>query len=82
MALAKLKLKPGDTLVVTTDGVTEAEGPSGELYGEERLHHLLSSLADRSADQIKDSIVENVNLFSDPGSARDDLTILVLKRTA
>jgi len=76
------KLKPGDTLVVTTDGVTEAEGTSGELYGEERLHRLLSSLKGRSAEQIKNSIVENVNIFSDPGSARDDLTILVLKRTA
>jgi serine phosphatase RsbU (regulator of sigma subunit) len=77
----RLKLKPGDTLVVTTDGVTEAEGVSGELYGEERLHGLLSSLSGRSADEIKDSIVETINVFSKPGSARDDLTILVLKRT-
>ena len=76
----KLKIRPGDTLVVTTDGVTEAENMDGELYGEERLHQLLSSLYGRSADEVKESIVEKVEAFSHPKGASDDLTILVLRR--
>lgn len=76
----KLKMHPGDTLVVTTDGVTEAENGQGELYGEERLHPLLSSLYGRTADEIKEAIVEKVESFSHPKGASDDLTILVLRR--
>jgi sigma-B regulation protein RsbU (phosphoserine phosphatase) len=76
----KLKMHAGDTLVVTTDGVTEAENMQGELYGEERLYPLLSSLHGRSADEVKEVIVDKVNTFSHPKGANDDLTILVLRR--
>jgi serine phosphatase RsbU (regulator of sigma subunit) len=76
----KLKLRPGDILVVTTDGVIEAEGASGDLYGEERLRELLSSMKGRSADEVKKGIVDSVNSFSYPRGTRDDMTILVLKR--
>jgi sigma-B regulation protein RsbU (phosphoserine phosphatase) len=76
----KLKMGPGDTLVVTTDGVTEAEGRSGDLYGEERLYGLLSTLKGRGAEEIRDAIVKDVNDYSYPKGANDDLTILVLKR--
>jgi sigma-B regulation protein RsbU (phosphoserine phosphatase) len=76
----KIKLRPGDTLVVTTDGVTEAEGGGGDLYGEKRLYELLSSLRGRSAEEIKQAIVDNVNEFSQLKGVNDDLTILVLKR--
>lgn len=76
----RLKLHPGDTLVVTTDGVTEAENMDGDLFGEERLYPLLSSLRGRSADEIKEIIIERVNKFAHPKGAGDDLTILVLRR--
>lgn len=76
----KIRLNPGDSIVVTTDGVTEAENSKGELYGEERLHPFLSSIKGSSADRIKDSIVEEVNRFSYPKGANDDLTIVVIRR--
>ena len=76
----RVRLMPGDSIVVTTDGVTEAENNGGELYGEERLHPLLASIRDHSAERIKDSIVEEVNRFSYPMGANDDLTIVVIKR--
>ena len=76
----KTKMNPGDSIVVTTDGVTEAENKRGELYGEERLHPFLSSVREGSAGRIKDSIVEEVNRFSYPMGANDDMTIVVVKR--
>ncbi len=76
----EFKFKPGDTLVVITDGVTEAENGSGELFGEERLYNLLSTLRGQSAFEVKEAIVESVRNFSYPKGASDDLTILVLKR--
>ena len=77
----KTKFKPGDMIVVTTDGVTEAENRAGELYGEERLHPFLAGMHGCSADEVKDAIVDEVERFSHPVGANDDLTILVVKRT-
>jgi sigma-B regulation protein RsbU (phosphoserine phosphatase) len=78
----KTKFKPGDMIVVTTDGVTEAENGSGELYGEERLYPFLAELHGRSATYVKDAIVSEIDRFAHPVGANDDLTILVVKRTA
>ncbi len=77
----KTKFKLGDMIVVTTDGVTEAENRAGELYGEERLHPFLAGMHGSSADEVRDAIVDEVERFSHPVGANDDLTILVVKRT-
>ncbi len=77
----KTKFKLDDMIVVTTDGVTEAENRAGELYGEERLHPFLAGMHGSSADEVRDAIVKEVDRFSHPVGANDDLTILVVKRT-
>ena len=46
---ATRRLEPGDTLCLITDGVTEAAGPDGQLYGRERLDALLGSPRRRAA---------------------------------
>jgi sigma-B regulation protein RsbU (phosphoserine phosphatase) len=76
----RVKMRPGDTLIVTTDGVTEAEGGNGRLYGEGRFLELLPELHGLGAEEVKNTIVRDVNRFSHPVGASDDLTILVLKR--
>ncbi|MCD6378916.1 SpoIIE family protein phosphatase [bacterium] len=76
----KLKFKPGDTLVVTTDGILEAENEDGEFYGEKKLLGFLTELSGRSPDEIKNAIIKDVKGFSAHDRARDDMTILVLKR--
>jgi sigma-B regulation protein RsbU (phosphoserine phosphatase) len=75
-----LVFRPGDLLVVTSDGVTEAMNENGEFFGEARLHEFLSLLNGGSAREILDSIVEGVRQFTGPKGAGDDLTILVLRR--
>jgi serine phosphatase RsbU (regulator of sigma subunit) len=65
----------GDTLVMYTDGVTEARrGP--ELYGEERLMGLLARLADRPLEEIPEAIV---SALEDWGEIRDDLALLLAR---
>jgi sigma-B regulation protein RsbU (phosphoserine phosphatase) len=76
----ELALEPGDTLVVVSDGVTEATNDDGEFYGEERLDPLLASLHGRCAHEVRDAIIESVKEFSGPKGAGDDVTILVLRR--
>jgi serine phosphatase RsbU (regulator of sigma subunit) len=75
-----LRFEPGDTLVITSDGVTEAMNDEGELFGEGRFHSFLPTVRGRSACDVRDAIVEIVNQFSYPKGASDDLTILVLRR--
>lgn len=71
------RLSPGDSLVLYTDGVTEARGPRG-FYGSARLEALVASLAGASADAIADGILAEVTEFQQ-GQLRDDVALLVVQ---
>ena len=70
-------LLPGDSLLLYTDGVTEARNATGML-GEERLVDLLSACAGLSADAIVDRIADAVIDFQ-AGRLRDDAAIVVVQ---
>ncbi|HEX2301296.1 MAG TPA: GAF domain-containing protein [Pseudonocardiaceae bacterium] len=74
-----LCLAPGDTLVLVTDGVTEARGLEG-FYGEDRLDSLLAGCAGRSATSVADLITDDVLQFQ-AGTPRDDVAVLVVQAT-
>jgi hypothetical protein len=78
----EVSLAPGDTLVAYTDGVTEAMNADGEFFGDERLLTLLSSLSGFGARAIADQIVTTVDGFVAGAPAHDDLSLIVLRRTA
>ena len=69
-----VRLRPGDLLVLYTDGVTEAR-LDGEFFGDERLHR--SVLAHREGPAQADGIVGEVLDFQG-GRARDDIAVVVL----
>jgi len=73
-------LHPGDTLVLFSDGVTDAESPTGEQFGEERL---FSVLADRKAGRTPEEILEGVlhatRQFAKGHPPADDITVLVVR---
>jgi sigma-B regulation protein RsbU (phosphoserine phosphatase) len=75
-----LKLQTGDVLILYTDGITEAAGQSGDLFGEDRLKSALLE-ADGSAAQILDSLAAAVQQHSQGVRSRDDQTLLVLRVT-
>jgi len=72
-------LRPGDSLIMFTDGVTEARGHADrELFGDDRLREVIARLGDESAAGIADAIQQAVLAFS--GAAiSDDCVVLVLK---
>lgn len=74
------KLEHGDTIVTFTDGVTEACDTSDKLYGEARLETLLSTLANKTAEDIAIAINEDVAQHANGAEQSDDITILILKR--
>jgi serine phosphatase RsbU (regulator of sigma subunit) len=77
---ASLQLEPGGLLVAFTDGITEAEDPSGRFYGEEGLVGILSPAPAEPASGIVERILEHVRRHVDGGAPSDDLTVLVARR--
>lgn len=72
-------LRPGDNLILFSDGVTEARaGPTGDLYGDERLRSLVARLGDLTAAATADAIRSAMMTFSG-GCLSDDIVALVMK---
>jgi serine phosphatase RsbU (regulator of sigma subunit)/HAMP domain-containing protein len=78
-AEAEHGLHPGDTLVFYSDGISEAENESGEMYGEARLAATLHRFADRSPDEIVNAVLDDIRDFSGTRPPGDDTTLLVLR---
>jgi len=70
-------LWPGDRLLLFTDGITEAENPAQEEFGEERLAQLAVKLSQQSAARMKNQILRDVENFSQ-GQKLDDATLVVI----
>jgi serine phosphatase RsbU (regulator of sigma subunit) len=77
VAVARTRLLPGDSLVLFTDGVTEARGPAG-FYGTCRLDALLAASAGWPAQALADRVTGEVVEFQS-GAPRDDIAVLVLQ---
>lgn len=73
-------LKQGDTLLLYTDGVTEAFDAHNEAYGDARLHDWLAAAAGDEASSLIAGLVGNVAEFVGDAEASDDLTCLALCR--
>ncbi|MEW6512315.1 MAG: SpoIIE family protein phosphatase [Bacteroidota bacterium] len=69
----------GDVLAFVTDGVTEAQNLSGELFGEERLISLLTASAPSGAAAIRDELLRAVRAFAGEAPQHDDETIVIVK---
>ena len=76
---ANATLHAGDTVVLYTDGVTEARRGE-EFFGQERLEEAIRSASHRPARQIAEHIATGATEFQD-GYARDDIAVVVMKDT-
>jgi phosphoserine phosphatase RsbU/P len=73
-------LASGDLLVLYSDGVTEANNPDFDEFGEERLIRALSENRARSAREIVDAVTAALKEFTAGAPQADDITLLVAKR--
>jgi serine phosphatase RsbU (regulator of sigma subunit)/pSer/pThr/pTyr-binding forkhead associated (FHA) protein len=76
-----ITMKPGDTMVLYSDGVTEAHNVAGEEFGEARLVTLMERYTRGSADVVLEQIINAVKEFAHGAEQYDDVTVLVLKYT-
>ncbi|HET6143415.1 MAG TPA: SpoIIE family protein phosphatase [Candidatus Acidoferrales bacterium] len=81
-ATARAKLEPGDTLVLFSDGVTEAADPEEKMYGVPRLCETLAGEQDHSLEQIQKKVVNSVETFARGASQADDITLLLVRYLA
>lgn len=76
----KKKMKPGDVLVLYTDGISETENKDGEPFGKERILKVLNKI-EGSAQEIVDAIMNDLRDFAGFEKLDDDITVLVMKKT-
>ena len=76
----KTTLEKGETLLLYTDGVTEAVNPSMEEYGEQRMIDTLSTQTAHTCRETIDGLLQSVRDFAGEAEQSDDITILALKR--
>ena len=74
----EIQLLPGDTIYLYTDGVTEATNQDNELYGEERLLHIMNQKANLSSQELCEAVKADVDAFVDEAPQFDDITMLCL----
>jgi sigma-B regulation protein RsbU (phosphoserine phosphatase) len=79
---ASVKLEPGDTLVLFSDGVTEAMDPQEELFGVPRLVKVLIGQNETPLDELQKVLLEAVENFAQGVSQADDLTLLLVRYRA
>jgi phosphoserine phosphatase RsbU/P len=72
-------LRPGDCVMLFTDGVSEAMNQAREEFGEERLGSILMDARGQSAEAILDTTIRAVTEYAGSASQSDDITALVVK---
>jgi len=74
-----LSIESGDLLLLYTDGIIEAEGPDGELFGTRRLQEVIAREHRKPAVEVIAAVLEAVRSYTGVFSAKDDISMLVLK---
>jgi sigma-B regulation protein RsbU (phosphoserine phosphatase) len=75
-------LRPGDTLVLYTDGLTEGMSPTRELFGDDALRRALRGMESLPLRELRDRVMARLETHRNGAALEDDLTLLMLRRTA
>lgn len=81
-AVSSVTLEAGDTLVLFSDGVTEAMDPDEDMFGRTGLLEALRGQQSPPLDQLQKTILDAVETFTRGASQADDLTLLLLRYRA
>jgi PAS domain S-box-containing protein len=76
-----VQLETGDSFLMFTDGLLDAEGPSADSYGPERLNKLLAGLPGTDPDALIVGIMDDVRQFTSGRPFRDDMSICAMQVT-
>ena len=77
-AMVSTALGAGDRMVMYTDGITEAQSPTGEFFGRKRLREVVRAHAGAGCAELHEAILTAVSAFTEGAPQADDLTLVVL----
>lgn len=80
--VARMQLEPGDTLLLFSDGVTEAEDPDQQMFGAPRLRKTLEGQHDTPLSQLQKALLDSVRDFARGAGQADDITLVLLRYRA
>lgn len=73
-------IKPGEVLVLYTDGIVEATNSHSDEYGDERFKRLLSEAPRKDLEDLRERIIADVTAFEGETPQHDDITLLMVRR--
>jgi sigma-B regulation protein RsbU (phosphoserine phosphatase) len=73
------EIKPGQIIMIGTDGIWEAQNPQAEMFGKERFQAIIRQHADQPARDIIQAVIAQVDDFRYPLDRTDDVTLVVVK---
>ena len=76
----EIQLESGDILLLYTDGVNEAEEPSGQEFGKERLLERFAALATEGAEAVVEKLPQEVREFAGSHPQMDDITLVAIEK--
>jgi serine phosphatase RsbU (regulator of sigma subunit) len=74
-----VQLRPGDRVIVFSDGVSEALSQTGEEFGDDRLLKAVQAAGDIGAEALVDHVIAAVRLFTHGAAQSDDITAMVVQ---
>jgi serine phosphatase RsbU (regulator of sigma subunit) len=74
-----IQLEPGDTIVVFSDGVSEATSGSGEEFGDDRIESTVKANLSGTSDQVLTALLDAVREFTKGTAQGDDVTAVVIR---
>jgi serine phosphatase RsbU (regulator of sigma subunit) len=75
-----LHLDQGDILVVYSDGLTDAENPMGEMFGEKRLLEIIRQAGPLGSPAVEQNILRAIEDFTEGMPQTDDITLVVVEK--
>ena len=75
-----LQLETGDLLIAYSDGITDAQNSTDELFGEERLVAVSQQKKAAPAEEIHEKILSDIQTFVGDAPQFDDMTLMVIQR--
>jgi sigma-B regulation protein RsbU (phosphoserine phosphatase) len=72
-------VKPGQIVLLTTDGIFEAHNPAGDMFGKARFKEVVRQNAGLEAEGLRKAVFEAVTEFRGTEPQEDDITLVILK---
>jgi sigma-B regulation protein RsbU (phosphoserine phosphatase) len=71
--------RPGDVILLYSDGVSDQTDEAGQLYGERRLARYFTSITEMPASEMATALLDDITRFRGEAPVHDDQTVIVLK---